>query len=57
MRRSGPAPKEALSAVDSERQSMLFCVNIERYTVILRQQLILRFVEERVAFGASDRCS
>lgn len=43
-----PAPKEALSAVDSERQSMLFCVNIERYTCILQQQLILQYVEERV---------
>lgn len=41
-------PKEEFSAVDSERRTMLFSLNIERYTCILRQQLILHFVEERV---------
>ena len=41
-------PKEEFSAVDSERKTMLFSLNIERYTCILRQQLILHFVEERV---------
>ena len=52
-----PAPKEALSAVDSERKSMLFCVNIERYTCILQQQLILQYVEERVGIGVRVDCS
>ena len=37
--------------MDSERKSMLFCVNIERYTCILQQQLILQYVEERVGIG------
>ena len=52
-----PAPKEALSAVDSERKSMLFCVNIERYTCILQQQLILQYVEERVGTLFRVECS
>ena len=52
-----PAPTESLSAVDSERKSMLFCVNIERYTCILQQQLILQYVEERVGTLFRVECS
>ena len=36
------------TAVESERSQMLFTLNIEQYTCILRQQTILRYVSTRV---------
>ena len=35
-------------AVDAERQHMLFRLNVEQYTCVLRQQAITLYVQERV---------
>lgn len=40
--------ESAASVVESERATMLFMLNIEQYTCVLRDEIILRFVEERV---------
>ena len=37
------------SAVDNERATMLFMLNIEQYTCVLRDEMIIRFVTERVS--------
>ena len=40
--------QDAQNSVDAERRTMLFSLNIEQYTCILRQEIILRYVQERV---------
>ena len=37
-----------MSAVDAERSLKLFCLNLEQYTCIMRDETIIRFVSERV---------
>lgn len=40
-------------AVEDERQRMLFRLNLEQYTCVLRQQAIMLYVEERVGEEAA----
>ena len=37
-----------MSAVEAERSTKLFRLNLEEYTCIMRDEAILRFVNERV---------
>lgn len=45
------------SVVEDERRSMLFQLNMEQFTCILRQQAIFRYVEERVGVARGVECS
>ena len=45
------------SVVEDERRGMLFQLNMEQFTCILRQQAIFRYVEERVGVARGFECS
>lgn len=45
------------SVVEDERRGMLFQLNMEQFTCILRQQAIFRYVEERVGVARGVECS
>ena len=45
------------SVVEDERRGMLFQLNMEQFTCILRQQAIFRYVEERVGVVRGVECS
>ena len=45
------------SAVEDERRGMLFQLNLEQFTCILRQQAIFRYVEERVGVASGVKGS
>ena len=44
------------SVVEDERRGMLFQLNMEQFTCILRQQAIFRYVEERVGVARGVEC-
>lgn len=45
------------SVVEDERRGMMFQLNMEQFTCILRQQAIFRYVEERVGVARGVECS
>ena len=48
VRRAKEEASTEASAVESERSSLLFTLNMEQYTCVMRNEAILRFVGERV---------
>ena len=48
VRKAREEAESSSSVVDNERATMLFMLNIEQYTCVLRDEIILRFVNERV---------
>lgn len=48
MKKAKEEAETAVSAVESEHATMLFMLNMEQYTCVIRDEMILRFVNERV---------
>ena len=48
VRKAREEAESSSSVVENERATILFMLNIEQYTCVLRDEIILRFVNERV---------